>query len=170
MLELRPLATEDAEHFANWGMDDRFRSAAGWADREWGPALRFHQDLIERTREDPRRLAIINDGELVGYVDFTPEPGGGCELGVVIGPRQLWGHGYGRRALTAAADYARHKYPSTRVWARTHTTNAAARHMLIAAGFIETGVCGTDKYRGESVTVVSYELPVTKCCPAFDDR
>lgn len=161
MLKLRTLAAEDAEHFADWGMDDHFRSAAGWADREWDQHLRFHQDLIERNRQDPRRLAVTNDGELVGYVDFTPEPDGICELGIVIGPRQLWGEGYGRRALSAAVDYARHKYASSRVWARTHATNAAARHMLVAAGFIETGPCGTDEYRGESVTVVKYELPIT---------
>lgn len=159
MLELRPLIAEDAEHFADWGMDDEFRAAAGWTDRQREEHLRFHQDLIEHNREDPRRLAVAEYGELLGYVDFTPNSDGSCELGIVIGPRGRWGQHYGRRALSTAADHARGHYAASRVWARTHANNPTARRMLIAAGFIEAGACGTDEYRGEPVTVIRYELP-----------
>lgn len=159
MPEVRPLRSDDADSFADWGIDEEFRSAAGWADRSRAELLEFHQRLIERSREDPRRFAAVADGELVGYVDFTPDRDGSCELGIVIGPRQRWSQHHGRHVLSAAVDYAKDHFAASRIWARTHATNAAARRMLTAAGFLETGPCGTDEYRGRTVTVIGYELP-----------
>ena len=158
MLKLRPLVPEDAENLADWGMDQVFRVAADWANRDRDQHLRFHQDLIEHLTDDPSRLAVTDHDQLVGYVDFTPDDTASCELGIVIGPSQRWGHHLGRRAITLATQHARRHYAASRVWARTHTTNAASRHMLVAAGFVEVGPCGTDDYRGETVTIIEYEL------------
>jgi len=159
MLRLRPLVPEDAENLADWGMDPDFRVAADWAYRSRAQHLRFHQDLIEHCTDDPSRLAVTDDDQLVGYVDFTPDDTDGCELGIVIGPSQRWGQHLGRRVITLAAQHARRRYAASRVWARTHKTNARSRRMLIGAGFVEVGPCGTDDYGGETVTVIEYEFP-----------
>jgi len=158
MLELRPLVTEDAAHLADWGMDENFRAAADWASRTRNGYLQFHQKLIASNSDQPTRLAVIDGDQLVGYVDFTVDDSGSCELGIAIGPSDRWGQHLGREAIILAAHYAKHHYAASHVWARTHRTNAAARRMLIAAGFAEVGPCGTDEYRGQSVTLIRYAL------------
>lgn len=159
VLELRPLVAGDAEQLADWGMDREFCAVAGWDEGDRGENLRFHADLIERNRDANSRLAITDGNQLIGYVDFTPDNAGSCELGIAIGPSERWGHGYGRAAIALAVGHARRRYAARRLWARTHETNIRARRMLTGAGFIEVGSEGTEEYRGESVAIIRYELP-----------
>jgi RimJ/RimL family protein N-acetyltransferase len=159
MITLRPLVAEDADHLADWGMDEDFRTAADWCDADRDRNLQFHRDLIDRIRADPRRLAVTDHDELVGYVDFTIYDDHSCELGIAIGPSSRWNRGLGRQAIIAAASHARRHFGASRVWARTLRTNHAAHRMLIAAGFADAGVCGVEDYRGEPVPVIRYELP-----------
>lgn len=158
MLKLRPLNVEDAQLLADWGMDDDFRVAADWANRGRDQHLRFHQDLIASISDDPHRLAVIDGDQLVGYVDFTPDGSGSCELGIAIGPSDRWGRHLGRDAILLAAEHAKRHFAADQVWARTHITNTAARRMLVAAGFVEAGPCGTEEYQGQPVALVSYQL------------
>lgn len=159
MISLRQLTAEDAPDLADWGMDREFRVAAGWSDRTRDGYLRFHTDHLVNMPEDEVMLGITRQDRLVGYVCFYLDSQTGCELGIAVGPSSNWSHGYGRQAIALATRYAITELKQSRVWAETHPANIAARRMLRAAGFVESGTFGgVESYHGQAAALVQYEL------------
>jgi RimJ/RimL family protein N-acetyltransferase len=160
VISLRQLTAEDAAELADWAMDRKFRAAAGWSDRTRDGYRRFHADHLANMPDDEVMLGVIHEDRLVGYVCCYLDRQTGCELGIVIGPSANWSRGYGRQAIVLATRHAITELKETRVWAETHPANIAARRMLRASGFVESGTFGdVESCLGEVAAMIQYELP-----------
>lgn len=62
-----------------------------------------------------------------------------CELGIIIGDKDYWNHGYGREAINLLLDYAFRYWNVHRVGLETSSANPRAIHCYAACGFIEEG-------------------------------
>lgn len=100
---------------ASWARDVEFCREAGWsADLPHEQILASWRDLIQATPPDLIRLGVIHEGVLAGYVDLHGSELWCRELGFVIGARDRWGRGLGRRAAAAALHYDFKTYGWTR--------------------------------------------------------
>ncbi|WP_328530759.1 GNAT family N-acetyltransferase [Nocardioides sp. NBC_00368] len=157
-MRLRPLSPGDEHVYAAWAEDEEFRVANGWPERDRDGHLRHWRRLIEAPPPELIRLAVEVDEEVVGYADLHGLAPDTRELGIAIGPSSRWGQGLGQRAIKTALTYGFSVLDLTRIWAETHETNARAKKLFDATGFIETGRHGTDTYRGEDVSLVQYAV------------
>ncbi len=62
-----------------------------------------------------------------------------AELGIVIGDKEYWGHGYGRESVMLLMEYGFRYRNLRRVWLRVHARNARGLKAYAAAGFVEEG-------------------------------
>jgi RimJ/RimL family protein N-acetyltransferase len=95
-------------------------------ERLYGPSNR--RAFLIFTRED---LQLIGRLGIFG-IDWDKRQG---ELGIVIGEKEYWGHGYGRDAI---ATLLRHIFSSSslqRVYLYTFANNLRAQRCFTAAGF-----------------------------------
>ncbi len=128
-------------------------------DREladWNGArpIRLPEWLFQRMMLDEERagerfgFAVFDENErFIGSVELyelrPPAPAQPREatLGVMIGERELWGHGYGREAVRATLQWAfrLRSPPLLSVRLRTFSHNKRAQRSFAAAGFVEVG-------------------------------
>lgn len=100
---------------------------------------KWYERLIEQ--QPMRRFAIEANGKLIGtcLLQGIDETSGHAELGITIGDKDSWGHGYGRDAIRLLLDYAFRLANLRRVWLQTHAENERAIHSYQAVGFVEEG-------------------------------
>ena len=63
-----------------------------------------------------------------------------CRLGIVIGEKDLWGHGYGHQAVVQAIDHAFGELGLDRITAEAFADNPRSVRLLEGAGFVREGV------------------------------
>ena len=118
---LRATTREDLISLARFENDLGFVLAGGGDPPEPVPLERLQKDF---DKEDP--------GPLANKVEFAMEADGSCigrcglynidrtarhaELGIGIGDKEYWGHGYGREAVGLLLDYAFRLRNFRRVW------------------------------------------------------
>ena len=85
------------------------------------------------------RLGVVVEDALVGYVDLHGQEPVRRELGFVIGVRDRWGQGLGRRAASAALDHAFDGLHLDEVWAEALDANTRSVRLLRRLGMQETG-------------------------------
>lgn len=100
---------------------------------------KWYERLIEQ--QPTHRFAIDVDGRLIGtcLLQNVDERVGRAELGITIGDKASWGHGYGREAIRILLDYAFRLANLRRVWLQTHAENERAIRAYRAVGFVEEG-------------------------------
>ena len=96
-----------------------------------------------------RRYGIELNGRLVGYgviehIDATNKK---CEVGVIIGEKDVWGKGLGRTAARELTRIAIQELALHRVLAVASAENAASIACFKAAGFSEEGRLRDANYR-----------------------
>ncbi len=104
-------------------------------------SLKQRHEEYSKSFRDYTWFAIEADGVFIGECnlrDFT-EAGRTCELGISIGNREYWGHGYGREAIQLLLDYAFRIRNMNRVWLSTNSGNTRAQRACLACGFKEEG-------------------------------
>lgn len=139
MVTLRELTESDLDSLVTWRNDievSRFLS-----DR-----LRSIEDATSWYRRISKTSgvwlkAILYDGRLVGYaaVESIDLQNRKCELAIVIGDPEVWGHGLGRTALEAMLQYAFESLGMHRVWAVFGRGNTRSEGLLKSAGFNQEG-------------------------------
>lgn len=90
---------------------------------------------------DGTQFAIETDGKLIGqcalfnfdHVAHT------CELGIAIGDKDYWGHGYGRDAINLLLYYAFYLQNVRKVWLKVLGKNERAQRAYTASGFAMEG-------------------------------
>jgi RimJ/RimL family protein N-acetyltransferase len=100
----------------------------------------FEQEAAKGGR-DGARFAIEANEKIIGQCalfNFN-ETARTCELGIAIGDKDYWGHGYGRDAIRLLLDYAFRYRNIRRVWLSVQGNNERAIRAYQACGFVEEG-------------------------------
>ncbi|MFB8168415.1 GNAT family N-acetyltransferase [Kitasatospora purpeofusca] len=147
-VRLRALRAEDAEHQLRWRNNPEVVRLAAAGDPRFGPttaealADRFARIL----RLDPREAGILTveekaGGRPIGMVDYRDvDPYEGvAELGIFIGEREFWDHGYGSEALGLLVDHLFGMFPLHRLELDTWSGNTRAARAFARLGFQEEG-------------------------------
>lgn len=141
---LRAVKREDLEREWAFHNDVEFETLSG--GDPWKPQslarleAQFHED-ISRGARDGANFAIEADGKYIGscgLFHFDPTAAT-CEMGIGIGDRAYWGHGYGRDAVRVLLNYAFRLRNLHKVWLTVNSNNERAIRSYRACGFIEEG-------------------------------
>jgi len=128
---------------------------------------KWYERLIEQ--QPMRRFAIDVEGKFVGtcLLQNVDETARHAELGITIGDKDSWGHGYGRDAIRVLLDYAFRLANLRRIWLETHAENERAIRAYRAVGFAEEGRLREHRWLdGRYVDMVIMGILRTE----FDDR
>lgn len=95
----------------------------------------------QRGGRDGTNFAIEADGTYIGSCGLFhfDDMAHTCELGIGIGDKAYWGHGYGRDAVQTLLRYAFRSRNLHKVWLTVNSTNERAIRSYIACGFVEEG-------------------------------
>jgi RimJ/RimL family protein N-acetyltransferase len=142
---LRPYAagfTEpELETLYTWGRDPDLLELSGGSPLDM-TFERFREifvaQLQRRGRAGEELFAILADsGEMIGRIGLfgLAASTGSAELGIVIGERRLWGHGYGRDAVRTLSTYGFDTLRLRRIHLFTFVHNHRAQRAFEACGF-----------------------------------
>jgi RimJ/RimL family protein N-acetyltransferase len=81
----------------------------------------------------------------VGLHDFEQSNRNAC-LGIMIGDKSCWSHGYGTDAIVTLLDFAFDELNLHRVWLEVNDDNARAIACYRKCGFVEEGRLREDRY------------------------
>jgi RimJ/RimL family protein N-acetyltransferase len=150
---LRPLEFDDIDTLYAWESNSGLDMSAGWSPKQ-GPAAFRHR--YERRLTEPEAdlymFGIEVDKQLVGFVqlamiDTTHRH---AMLGIVLGAKELWGHGIGSTALRILMDYAFTVQGLERVYAEVYTFNTRSRRLFEGLGFQQEGLLRQHEYHNGS--------------------
>jgi RimJ/RimL family protein N-acetyltransferase len=98
-------------------------------------------ERAQRGGRDGPNFAIEADGKYIGSCGLFHFDHGAhtCEMGIGIGDRAYWGHGYGRDAIQVLLRYAFRIRNLHKVWLTVNGNNERAIHSYRACGFAEEG-------------------------------
>ena len=155
MIRLRPYRDADEERLLSWGADEDtyYRWTAGTLGE---PPITSGQ--FRKLTERMRFVALDGDGP-VGFFTFRVPGNDADELrfGFVIVDPEKRGRGVGRTMLRLGAEYAFRIYGAKRVTLGVLEDNLPARACYAAAGFTETGVRESYRFRGADRIAIEME-------------
>ncbi|CAN5672716.1 MAG: GNAT family N-acetyltransferase [Rubrobacteraceae bacterium] len=141
---LRPIFRDDLPRFLSFFNDIEVELAGG-GDPPTPKTLKEVEKFfdVDADKPDPSKtnFAIEADGKLVGFCGLfeIDETSRTCELGIFIGDKEFWGHGYGRDAVRLLLDYAFRLRNFRRMWLEVHSENERGIRAYKSCGFIEEG-------------------------------
>lgn len=99
------------------------------------------EQSAQRGGRDGCNFAIEADGKYIGSCGLFhfDDVAHTCELGIGIGDRAYWNHGYGRDAVQTLLRYAFISRNLHKVWLTVNSTNERAIRSYVACGFAEEG-------------------------------
>lgn len=148
-MSLRSLLPADAPSIAGWARDPEFCREAGWSTSLGRQEhLEFQERIISSPPPGLLRLGAEVGGILVGYVDLHGTAPDTRELGFLIGERDRWGQGLGRRAAAAGLDHGFGELGLKVIWAEALEGNRRSMGILRGLGFTETGPGTIGEFRG----------------------
>jgi RimJ/RimL family protein N-acetyltransferase len=141
---LRAVKREDLQRQWVFNNDIEFELLGGGDPPEPQALERLEAEFDENVRKggrDGTNFAIEADGKYIGGCGLFhfDEIAHTCEMGIGIGDRAYWGHGYGRDAVRVLLDYAFRQRNLHKVWLRVNGDNERAIHSYRACGFVEEG-------------------------------
>jgi [ribosomal protein S5]-alanine N-acetyltransferase len=145
VVELRPHTPASLEPLLRWENDVEIQWLSG------GETRTFTRDEIAaklerwmRPSDDIVHLAIGLAGraEPIGFLHLAliERSHRRCRLGIVLGEKDLWGHGYGHLAVAQAAGYAFNVLDLDRITAEVFADNPRSVRLFEGAGFVREGV------------------------------
>jgi RimJ/RimL family protein N-acetyltransferase len=150
VVDLRPLAREDAETIASWAGDPEFCAAAEWPyGRSWDHYLEWARGFILDPPPALLRLGAVHEERVVGYVDLHGGEMDRRELGYVIGDRKAWGQGLGTAAAAAGLGFGFTDLCLAEIWAEALDANQPSVRILRRIGMHETRRGAASVYLGE---------------------
>lgn len=140
LVVLREKRIEDARDDYQWRADPDLAlfDAVPPLKMSWEDFERIYKEELRYPPPRQLALSIINrEGVHIGncmYYDFD-EGRGQAELGIMIGLREYWSHGYGRDAVSAMLRYMVENPKLKRVYLHTLTWNIRAQKAFQSSGF-----------------------------------
>ena len=141
---LRSIARDDLERIWQFNNDVEVELAGGGDPPIPQSLSRLYAEYdneISKGGRDGSQFAIEAEGKCIGQCalfNFN-ETSQTCELGITIGDKAYWGHGYGRDALQCLLDYAFRLRNIRRVYLSVNGNNPRAIRAYESCGFIEEG-------------------------------
>lgn len=130
---LRPLATGDRPLLRRWFRDRELR---GFIGRQ--AAYRPGSELASGV-PDVRFLILLRDSQrpigVCGLFGIS-FPERTAEVGILLGEKDTWGHGYGPEALRVLLDHARDGLGLSRISLCVHAANTRAIRAYEKVGFV----------------------------------
>jgi [ribosomal protein S5]-alanine N-acetyltransferase len=158
VVELRPHTPASLEPLLRWENDAEIQRLSDGDMRTF-----TREEVAEklerwmRPSDDIVHLAIglVGRAEPVGYLHLAliERAQRRCRLGIVIGEKDRWGHGYGHRAVVQAVDYAFDVLDLDRITAEVLADNPRSVRLFESAGFVREGVMREYVRRGEGQPV-----------------
>ena len=140
-------------HF-HWNNDpelNRLDSEIPYEEESFGTFKERFEQLCNHPSEAHRDFEIhdAEAEELIGvaYVAHISPHHDHAMVGVTIGERDYWGHGYGKESLRLLLRYGFRKLDLHRVSAETFEYNTAWRDLIEGMGFTHEGTCREYLYR-----------------------
>jgi ribosomal-protein-alanine N-acetyltransferase len=127
---IRPMTAQDAQAIAEWHYD------GSYAFYDMDQDADDLAELLTPANWPERYQAVVDEqGALVGFFCFQPEPDGNAvEIGLGLRPN-LTGHGLGRPFLEAGLRHAERTYHPTCITLAVAAFNAGAIRLYEQAGF-----------------------------------
>lgn len=144
-LRLRDVRVEDAtDAYAAWMNDPEVvRYTESRFTRHTPESLRRFIETVT-ARPDALFLAIVvkPDGHHIGNIklDGIDHHHGTAEIGIIIGDKDYWGHGYGSEAIESLAGYAFGVLGLRKLTAGIYANNPGSIRSFERAGFVVEGV------------------------------
>ncbi|OLB38342.1 MAG: hypothetical protein AUI01_06415 [Ktedonobacter sp. 13_2_20CM_2_56_8] len=141
---LRAFKREDLQRQWTFNNDIEMEVMGGGDPPEPQALERLEAEFDEQIRKGGRdgpNFAIEADGKYIGMCGLFhfDEAAHTCEMGIGIGDKAYWGHGYGRDAVRVLLDYAFRQRNLHKVWLRVNANNERAIRSYRACGFVEEG-------------------------------
>jgi RimJ/RimL family protein N-acetyltransferase len=141
---LRALKREDLERQWQFNNDIEIEVIGGGDPPEPQSLARLEADFDENANKggrDGTNFAIEADGIYIGLCGLFhfDQVAHTCELGIGIGDRAYWGHGYGRDAVSTLLKYAFRFRNLHKVWLTVNSSNERAIRSYRSCGFVEEG-------------------------------
>lgn len=165
VVELRPHTPASLEPLLRWKNDIEIQrlssdDEARTFTRE-EVAARLEQWM--RPSDDIVHLAIglVGRVEPIGFLHLAliERAHRRCRLGIVIGEKDLWGHGYGHLAVVQAVDYAFDVLDLDRITAEVFADNPRSVRLLEGVGFVREGAMRESLHRdGQRVDELIFGL------------
>lgn len=141
---LRRPQMPDAHYVFHWERDDEV-----WRydpHRPYSQSMREFLPIFERNyvRGNGRQFWFLIENEQrvpIGTITYfnVDQRAGQAEVGLGLGDKTSWGHGYGAEAIRTLLQYLFAQAGFVRLYAETALANAPARKAFARAGFTEVG-------------------------------
>ncbi len=144
-VRLRAIEREDLPRFVAWLNDPEVNRGLSLSiplsqvdEENWFSAM------LERPMEEHPLVIEINTPEgwkAIGNIAFhaIDWKDRSTEVGIVIGEKSLWSHGYGRDAMQLMVSYGLNTLNLNRIFLRVYATNPRAIRSYEKAGFVHEG-------------------------------
>ncbi|GAB2456001.1 GNAT family protein [Xylanimonas ulmi] len=160
---VRPLRWGDADVMAAWAGDVDFCDEAEWSrDLSFADHQRFHRSIVTSPPAELTRLAAVQAGVLVGYVDLHGGEPRRRELGFLIGERRRWGQGCGLRAARAGLAHGFDVLGLEQIWAEALDANQRSVRILQRLGMVETGTGDVGVFLGAATHYRQFAITATQ--------
>ncbi|MFE4591436.1 GNAT family N-acetyltransferase [Streptomyces laurentii] len=164
VVELRPHTPASLEPLVRWKNDPEIQRMSDDEIHTYSrEQVAATLERWMRPSEDIVHLAIGLTGraEPIGFLHLAliERAHQRCRLGIVVGEKELWGRGYGHRAVVQAVGHAFDVLGLERITAEVFGDNPRSARLLEGAGFVQEGVMRASMLRdGRRVDELVYGL------------
>jgi RimJ/RimL family protein N-acetyltransferase len=147
-VKLRPKRLRDAATDYSWRQDTELcrLDAATPILCTFEEYLRDYAEELQRPSQGYRFAIETLDGKHIGNCSYfnLDETKMGAEVGIMIGDRAYWNHGYGADAILTSLNYIFSQTNLKRIYLKTLNWNVRAQKCFRKCGFIPCGqlICG----------------------------
>ncbi|KUO62753.1 MAG: acetyltransferase [Gracilibacter sp. BRH_c7a] len=138
---IRSLEANDLDSLYQWYNNHEF---SYWVSGNWPLLTLLRREEFEQKfyDEDLNRYAITNiEDEIIGTIGFDEVniPARSARLFIGIGPKELWGQGYGTDSLRTFINYLFNQWNFRRLTVEIWAGNLRALSCYTSLGFVEEG-------------------------------
>lgn len=148
-----------------WGLDDELQYWSGSVPT--APSLaQFEHDVANWSRQrDARRdryAILVDDEQMIGMISYynVVFERGQAELGIYIGDRARWSHGYGTEAILTLLGHLFRNTALRTMYLTTYASNARAQACYRKCGFEVTGTMR--KYSSRAGYYVDVQMKLSR--------
>jgi len=142
---LRALKLDDWNYFAKWWHDPELISMTSGNPEKFSDAA-IKKQVQEMVNDASAHHWLIKiDNRVVGHINLCQMTKSKAELQIVIGEKEYWGRGIGKKAIALVLANAK-KLNYKEIYVEARPENLRARKLYKSVGFIEQGV---KKYRNK---------------------
>ncbi|MDQ6662348.1 MAG: GNAT family N-acetyltransferase [Chloroflexota bacterium] len=150
---LRPLEFDDIDTLYEWDSDTELSIYAGWVPARPRAAYRQrYEKRITEPEDDLYMFGIEVDTRLVGHVQLAEidQTNRRAAVGILIGEKDIWGHGIGGTALRILLDYAFTVRALERIYAEVYSFNTRSQRLMKRVGFQQEGILRQHEFHNGS--------------------